>query len=107
VLEKNQAGRLLVYRELDPNEVYAIGADVGLGVRDGDWSVAHVLDSQKRQVAVFRGQVDPHYFATILKAIGTVLQHGHHRTRAQQPRHSDVRAALEGPRIPERLHRIS
>jgi hypothetical protein len=52
-------------------ETYCIGADVGLGVRDGDWSVAHVLDSEKRQVAVFRAQVDPHYFATILKAIGT------------------------------------
>ena len=70
VLEDTPIGRLKVYRERDPGETYCIGADVGMGVRDGDWSVAHVLDSQKRQVAVFRGQVHPDFFATILKAIG-------------------------------------
>lgn len=63
-------GRLLVYRDHDPGESYAIGADVGMGVRDGDWSVAHVLDSEKRQVAVFRAQVHPDYFADILVALG-------------------------------------
>ena len=36
----------------------------------GDWSVAHVLDSAKRQVAVWRGHVHPDYFATILAAVG-------------------------------------
>jgi hypothetical protein len=71
VLEDNPAGRLLVYREKDAGETYCIGADVGIGVRDGDWSVAQVLDSQKRQVAVLRAQVDPHYFADILQALGT------------------------------------
>jgi hypothetical protein len=71
VLEDNPAGRLLVYVERDPGETYCIGADVGMGVRDGDWSVAHVLDSEKRQVAVFRGQVHPDFFATILNTLGT------------------------------------
>jgi hypothetical protein len=70
VLEDNAVGRLLVYRERDPGESYCIGADVGMGVRDGDWSVAHVLDSEKRQVAVFRGQVHPDFFATILNTLG-------------------------------------
>lgn len=63
-------GRLAVYREHEAGEQYAIGADVGLGVTDGDWSVAHVLDSDKRQVAVFRAQVHPDYYADILAAIG-------------------------------------
>lgn len=67
---ESPVGRMLVYRDHEPGESYAIGADVGLGVRDGDWSVAHVLDSEKRLVAVFRAQVHPDYFADILAAIG-------------------------------------
>jgi hypothetical protein len=70
VLAKSPVGRLHVYRERDDGENYAIGADVGMGVRDGDWSVAHVLDGEKRQVAVFRAQVHPDYFADILAALG-------------------------------------
>jgi hypothetical protein len=69
-LAKTPVGRLKVYREREDGESYVIGADVGMGVRDGDWSVAHVLDSEKRQVAVFRAQVHPDYFADILKALG-------------------------------------
>lgn len=71
VLEDLTGGRLSVYRKRDESETYCIGADVGMGVRDGDWSVAHVLDSDKRQVAKWRGQVDPHFFADILKTLGT------------------------------------
>lgn len=41
-----------------------------MGVRNGDWSVAQVLDSKKRQVATWRGQVHPDYFAEILYALG-------------------------------------
>lgn len=63
-------GRLKVFREYEPGESYVIGADVGMGVRDGDWSVAHVLDSEKRQVAIFRAQVHPDYFAVILDTLG-------------------------------------
>ena len=33
--------------------------------------MAQVLDSKKRQVAVWRGHVHPDYFAEILKALGT------------------------------------
>lgn len=63
-------GRLTVYREKEAGEQYVIGADVGLGVQDGDYSVAQVLDTEKRQVAIFRAQVHPDYFADILAAIG-------------------------------------
>lgn len=69
-LEKSPIGRLTVYREHEAGELYAIGADVGLGVKDGDFSVAQVLDSEKRLVATFRDQVHPDYFADILACIG-------------------------------------
>lgn len=62
-------GPLKLFREVDPAETYFIGADVGAGV-SRDWSVAQVLDPAGRQVAVFRDQVDPDYFATILQALG-------------------------------------
>lgn len=68
---KNIGGRLSVYRERDPVGSYVIGADVGMGIRDGDWSVAHILDEEKRVVGVWRGQVHPDYFADILAALGT------------------------------------
>lgn len=69
-IQKDPRGELLVYREHDPAETYYIGADVAMGVRGGDYSVAQVLDSKKRQVAVWRGHIHPDYFATTLKALG-------------------------------------
>jgi hypothetical protein len=77
-IEKNPRGQLLVYRELekgDPDknvqpESYYIGADVAMGVRGGDFSVAQVLDSHKRQVGVWRGHIHPDNFATVLQALG-------------------------------------
>jgi hypothetical protein len=72
-LRDNPRGELKVFRERDPNETYYIGADVGVGIRDpekSDYSVAQVLDGQKRQVAVWRGQVTPDYYAQVLCALG-------------------------------------
>lgn len=69
-VKDHPSGELRVYHELDPKETYVIGADVGMGVRNGDPSVAQVLDSQLRQVSVWRGLVHPDYFATILVALG-------------------------------------
>jgi hypothetical protein len=71
-VETHPRGELLVYRKREGSESYTIGADISIGVRDknGDWSVAQVLDSKKRQVAVWRGQVHPDYFAIILEALG-------------------------------------
>lgn len=90
VLNKNPRGELKVYidypggpageRQLvNPKETYTIGADVGMGLRapagqEGkkatDASVIQVLDSQMRQVAVWRGWVHPSHFAHILRTIG-------------------------------------
>jgi hypothetical protein len=63
-------GELQTYLKHDDGERYVIGADVAMGVRGGDWSVAQVLDSKKRQVATWRGQVHPDYFAEILRELG-------------------------------------
>lgn len=67
---EHPAGELLQYCEVDPGDTYYIGADVAMGVRNGDYSVASILDSSKRQVAVWRGHVHPDYFAEILNYLG-------------------------------------
>jgi hypothetical protein len=69
-IEKDPRGELLVYREVDPKDTYYIGADVAMGVRGGDYSVAQILDSKKRQAGVWRGHVHPDHFATVLAALG-------------------------------------
>lgn len=75
-LRDHPRGELKVYYARDPNESYTIGADVGMGLRAGvkgrpsDPSVAQVLDSQLRQVAVWRGTVHPDVFADILVTLG-------------------------------------
>lgn len=69
-VREHPIGELFVYHELDPAETYWIGADVGIGVRNGDYSVAQVFDSKKRQVAVWRDLIHPDYFAGVLNALG-------------------------------------
>ena len=70
-------GELQTYRKHDAGEEYVIGADVAMGVRNGDYSVAQVLDSKKRQVATWRGQVHPDYFAEILYHLGHYYNEAH------------------------------
>lgn len=75
-IASNPRGRLLLYRELEPQMDYTIGVDVSKGTggeqegSEGDWSVAQVLDRHKRQVAVWRGKVEPDYLASILYHLG-------------------------------------
>ena len=66
----NARGELSIFRPHVEGEQYVIGADVSMGVRGGDYSCAQVLDSKKRQVAVFRAHVHPDYFAKVLFALG-------------------------------------
>ena len=63
-------GELQVYRTHDIGEQYVIGCDTSMGVRNGDYSVAQVLDSRKRQVATWRGLAHPDHMADILEALG-------------------------------------
>lgn len=67
---ENPRGELKCYYPHDPAETYYIGADVALGVRGGDWSVAVVMDSKKRVVAKYRAHVHPDYYAHILYHLG-------------------------------------
>jgi hypothetical protein len=69
-LREDRRGELKVFRKVEPSETYYIGADVAMGVRGGDYSVAQILDSKKRQVAVWHGHVHPDYFANVLQALG-------------------------------------
>jgi hypothetical protein len=41
-----------------------------MGIRNGDYSVAQVLDSQKNLVASYRAHVHPDYFARVLYDLG-------------------------------------
>lgn len=72
----HQRGELTLYYNHVPGETYYIGADVAMGVRGGDWSVAQVFDSKKRQVAVFRAQIHPDYYAEILYNLGMFFNEG-------------------------------
>ncbi|MBK3774764.1 hypothetical protein GAY31_11415 [Azospirillum brasilense] len=68
--ENHARGELFCYTEHDPAEQYVIGADVALGVKDGDFSVAQVLDGNKQLVATWRGHVHPDYFGHVLAELG-------------------------------------
>jgi hypothetical protein len=67
---EHSRGELLVFRPHVPGETYYIGADVAMGVKGGDYSVAQVFDSKKRQVAVYRAHVHPDHYAQVLYALG-------------------------------------
>ena len=67
---KHPRGELSVWRELELGGEYYVGADVAMGLRDGDYSVAQVLDGQKRLVASWHGHVHPDYFSDVLYALG-------------------------------------
>lgn len=70
VLHENSRGELTIYAERDDKQTYVIGADVGMGVRGGDPSVAQVLDGNQNLVATWRGVVHPDYFAKVLATLG-------------------------------------
>lgn len=66
-------GELHCFAPHSDTETYYIGADVALGVRK-DRSVAQVLDSSKRQVAVWRSdRVDPDHFGVVLAHLGRLF----------------------------------
>lgn len=71
--ERNSRGPLSIWHPWDPNETYYIGADVAEGVRGGDFSVAQVLDSQKRLVAQYHAHIDPDTFGDVLYHLGRLF----------------------------------
>jgi hypothetical protein len=72
-LVEHPRGELSVYLKREEGAQYYIGADVAVGIKDpekSDFCVAQVLDTEKRQVATWRGQVTPDHFARVLNALG-------------------------------------
>jgi len=63
-------GELTLYENVVPGETYTIGADVAMGIRGGDYSVAQVLDGNKKLVATYRAHVHPDFFADVLLRMG-------------------------------------
>ncbi len=59
--------------KVDPRGTYYIGADVAEGLKNGDYSVAQVLNGAGEQVAVWRGHVIADEFAVILSEIGMMF----------------------------------
>ena len=97
-------GELTTYIGHRPGEDYVIGADVAMGVRGGDFSVAQVLYSNKRQVATWRGQVHPDYFAEILYALGEFYNDAYIASRIHG--HGfNVYTARQRYGLPKLLHR--
>jgi len=73
----HRRGELTTYYKHEEGENYVIGADSSMGIKNGDYSVAQVLDSKKRQVAIWRGHVHPDYFADVLYALGEYYNTAH------------------------------
>ncbi|MBM7455180.1 hypothetical protein HNR62_001040 [Oceanisphaera litoralis] len=68
---KTLEGRLLVWELPDPDEQYAIGADVAEGLEHGDRSSMDVVKkSTGEQVAHWFGHLDPSLFASLLRHVG-------------------------------------
>lgn len=68
--EDHHNGELQCFLPFDEAETYYIGADVGGGVKK-DFSVAQVLDSKRRQAAVWRSdRKDADFFGTVLAYLG-------------------------------------
>jgi hypothetical protein len=63
-------GELLIYREVDDNEDYTIGVDVGIGIRNHDYTVCQILDSKRNQVAKWRGYLYPDVMADVIFHLG-------------------------------------
>ncbi len=64
-------GRLRVWEEPSMRKAYIIGADVSEGLKDGDFSVADVIDHRTgKQVAQWHGKIPAMDFSKVLIALG-------------------------------------
>ena len=64
-------GQLFVWEMPTPGVKYVVGADVAEGLEHGDYSVAQVLDENGKQVAKWRGHIDPDLFGShVLHPLG-------------------------------------
>lgn len=67
---ESAGGNLLVFEPPNAKLSYVVGADVAEGIEGGDYSTAFVMDKNFRQVAQFKGHIDPDLFGKYLVALG-------------------------------------
>lgn len=73
VFKQDVMGDLKIWKHPEPDwdNRYVVGADIGRGYEDGDYSVAYVFDRLEQEfVACWFGKVDQDIFAEILVEIG-------------------------------------
>lgn len=75
-LEDSPDAPLKVWEHPQPGREYVIGADVAEGLKDGDFSVADVIDKDTlATVARYRGKPDPDMFGEVLNNLGILYNY--------------------------------
>lgn len=70
-LVDDPAGRLVLFELPRPGCDYAIGADVAMGLKDGDFSCAWILNRDTQaQAGIWHGHIDPYEFGVLLTRLG-------------------------------------
>lgn len=70
-VETDRNARLKIFKMPERGVDYVIGADPAEGIKDGDFSVADVIDTRTMEtVARYRGRPDPDQFGYILDRLG-------------------------------------
>ena len=67
---ENSRGSLRIWATPAHGRRYYIGVDVAAGIKGRDYSVATVLDDERRIVAVYRAHVEPDYLADVVCDLG-------------------------------------
>lgn len=60
---KDPTGLLKVFYPPVPNKIYFIGADIGAGHKDSDYSVLQLFDNNYNQIAVYKDTIEPDMLA--------------------------------------------
>lgn len=70
-IRQDPFGKLFVFNPPDPDKTYILGADVGYGIEDRDFSAAHILTFPDfEQCAVYHGVIPADYYGYLLYALG-------------------------------------
>lgn len=66
------ASDLTIYEPPKPGVKYVIGADVALGLADGDFSTAYIMTNDLKQVGKFKSHIDPDIFGKLLVELAKI-----------------------------------
>lgn len=76
VAESDDLAPLKIWEMPVPDRKYVIGADPAEGLKDGDYSVADIIDTTNmKTVAKFRGHIDPDQFGRVLDQLGRLYNY--------------------------------